>query len=203
MPVGVTVRGRRNRQRIGVKPGRDPRQSGCCIGFKRSGAQLAYRPHPGFKDCRLDDPCNDCIGQDRRRCHRTDAERSTRIVACRCRSILNHAAKTEPCRAIGAGGFVAPDRRAAGVLQGAATHRHQRDGAAWFTEWMCLPQIVLGAASAARIAGPLCTSIMPNAEQMRQTFTEGLDMIHAEALSFALSAKIPRPRRRTWSNPCA
>ena len=37
------------------------------------------------------------------------------------------------------------------TLQSAAVHRHQRDGAAWFTEWMCLPQIVLGAASAARI----------------------------------------------------
>ncbi|MFT4962735.1 MAG: 3-carboxy-cis,cis-muconate cycloisomerase, partial [Paracoccaceae bacterium] len=80
-----------------------------------------------------------------------------------------------------------------GVLQGAATHRHQRDGAAWFTEWMCLPQIVLGTASACQIARPLCESLTPNGEQMMRALKGGLDMIHAEALSFALTAKMPRP----------
>ena len=80
-----------------------------------------------------------------------------------------------------------------GVLQGAATHRHQRDGAAWFTEWMCLPQIVLATASACQIARPLCKSLTPNADQMMGALTGGLDMIHAEALSFALAAKMPRP----------
>lgn len=80
-----------------------------------------------------------------------------------------------------------------GVLQGAAPHRHQRDGAAWFTEWMCLPQIVLAAASAAQIARTLCASTTPNAERMMRTFSDGLDMIHAEALSFALATLMPRP----------
>lgn len=80
-----------------------------------------------------------------------------------------------------------------GVLQGAALHRHQRDGAVWFAEWMCLPQIVLGAASASLIARTLCQSIAPNGDQMRAALDGGLDMIHAESLSFALAELMPRP----------
>lgn len=97
---------------------------------------------------------------------------------------------------VGPSALVALSRQTVGqlsILQGAATHRHQRDGAAWFAEWMCLPQIVLSAASATQIARPLCASITPNAEQMMQKFRGGLDMIHAEALSFALATLMPRP----------
>lgn len=80
------------------------------------------------------------------------------------------------------------------VLQGGAgVHQHQRDGAAWFTEWMCLPQIVLGAASAAKTGKELCASLAPNPEAMAAALSGGLDMIHAEALSFALAEQIPRP----------
>lgn len=79
------------------------------------------------------------------------------------------------------------------TLNTAAIHRHQRDGGAWFTEWMCLPQIVLGAAAAARTAATLCPRIAPNTGAMA-TALDGLGMIHAEALSFALSAKMPRPK---------
>lgn len=79
------------------------------------------------------------------------------------------------------------------VLQGAAMHRHQRDGAAWFGEWMCLPQIVLGAASSARIAMTLCATLQPDPDRMAATLADGLDMIHAEALSFALAAGLRRP----------
>ncbi|KIC20243.1 lyase family protein [Leisingera sp. ANG-Vp] len=79
------------------------------------------------------------------------------------------------------------------VLQGASMQQHQRDGAAWFTEWMCLPQIVLGAASAARTGKELCAAIMPSPEAMAGALSGGLDMIHAEALSFALAEQMPRP----------
>lgn len=79
------------------------------------------------------------------------------------------------------------------VLQGASIQQHQRDGAAWFTEWMCLPQIVLGAASAAKTGKELCASLAPNPEAMAAALSGGLDMIHAEALSFALAEQIPRP----------
>ncbi len=80
-----------------------------------------------------------------------------------------------------------------GVLQGAALARHQRDGATWFTEWMCLPQIVLGAASAARIARDLSANVAPHATAMAHALGGGLGLIHAEALSFALAARMPRP----------
>jgi 3-carboxy-cis,cis-muconate cycloisomerase len=80
-----------------------------------------------------------------------------------------------------------------GVLQGSAMHRYQRDGAAWFSEWMCLPQIVLGAASATRIAKDLCAGLRPNPEAMAAALSGGLGMIHAESLSFALAASMRRP----------
>ncbi len=80
------------------------------------------------------------------------------------------------------------------VLQGAAMPRNQRDGAAWFTEWLCLPQIVLGAAAAAQTAAPLCTAITPNGDQMADGLSQGLGLIHAETLGFALAAAMPRPQ---------
>jgi 3-carboxy-cis,cis-muconate cycloisomerase len=80
-----------------------------------------------------------------------------------------------------------------GVLQGAALPRYQRDGAAWFTEWMCLPQIVLGAASAVQTAVPLITGTQPVPRAMAAALADGLDMIHAEALSFALTQTMTRP----------
>lgn len=79
------------------------------------------------------------------------------------------------------------------ILHGAALQQHQRDGAAWFSEWLCLPQIVLGAASAARLGRELCAGIAPQPTAMADALASGLDMIHAEALSFALTAEMPRP----------
>ncbi len=91
--------------------------------------------------------------------------------------------------------LVALARQSGGLmaaLQGAAVHRHQRDGAAWFTEWLCLPQIVLGAASAARTARDMASALAPNPDAMTRALAGGLGTIHAEALSFVLSAHLPR-----------
>lgn len=80
------------------------------------------------------------------------------------------------------------------VLQGGAgVHQHQRDGAAWFTEWMCLPQVVLGAACAARAGSALCSGLAPNTGAMAEGLTQGLGLIHAEALTFTLAGQMPRP----------
>lgn len=79
------------------------------------------------------------------------------------------------------------------ILHGSALQQHQRDGAAWFSEWLCLPQIVLGAGSSARTARDLCAGIAPQEPAMSAALTSGLDMIHAEALSFALTTSLPRP----------
>lgn len=79
------------------------------------------------------------------------------------------------------------------VLQSAALQQHQRDGAAWFTEWMCLPQVVLGAACAARAGSALCSGLAPNTGAMAEGLTQGLGLIHAEALTFTLAGQMPRP----------
>ena len=80
-----------------------------------------------------------------------------------------------------------------GTLHGAASHLHQRDGAAWFTEWMVLPQIVLGAAACTRTALTLVQTLEPQPKAMAAGLERGLDLIHAEALSFALTQHMPRP----------
>lgn len=80
-----------------------------------------------------------------------------------------------------------------GVLHRAGVHRFQRDGAAWFTEWAVLPQIVLGTAAAAAQAAGLTETLAPNEKQMRALVDAGQGLIFAEALSFALAKTMPRP----------
>ncbi|SEO62186.1 3-carboxy-cis,cis-muconate cycloisomerase [Salinihabitans flavidus] len=79
------------------------------------------------------------------------------------------------------------------ILQSGAMQRHQRDGAAWMTEWLTLPQLCLGAASGLQIARQIAPQIAPQEGAMRATVTGGQELIHAEALSFALAAFLPRP----------
>ena len=77
-------------------------------------------------------------------------------------------------------------------LHVAAVHQHQRDGVAWFTEWMTLPQIMLSGASALAHAKTLSANMTPQTENMNDALG-GLGLIHAEALSFALAETMPRP----------
>jgi len=77
-------------------------------------------------------------------------------------------------------------------LQAAGAHQYQRDGSAWFTEWMVLPQIALCTAAALETAGALVAGITPDTARMAQN-TGGAGLIHAEALSFALSRDMTRP----------
>ena len=91
--------------------------------------------------------------------------------------------------------LVALNHQMAGLrasLQSAAAHQHQRDGAAWFTEWMVLPQIALCCAAALKTAVKIAGGLAPLPEQMAENLS-GLGLIHAEALSFALANKMPRP----------
>ena len=75
----------------------------------------------------------------------------------------------------------------------AAQHQHQRDGAAWFTEWMLVPQIALAAASSLNVANTVVNGLTPQTDHMRAAIEGGAGLCHAEALSFALSAHMPRP----------
>lgn len=79
------------------------------------------------------------------------------------------------------------------TLQGAAAHQHQRDGAAWFAEWMALPPLCLSLASALDHTKRLAAGIAPRPVQMHTNLDATLGLIHAEALSFALADLMPRP----------
>ncbi len=79
------------------------------------------------------------------------------------------------------------------TLQGAALHRQQRDGVAWFTEWLVLPQLCLSAQSALIQTRDLIPGIAPRSDRMRAVLTGDQNLIHAEALSFRLAEHLPRP----------
>ncbi len=79
------------------------------------------------------------------------------------------------------------------TLQGAGLHRQQRDGAAWFTEWLTLPQLCISLARMLTVAEDLAQGMTPNRQQMHDHIDDGLGIIYAEALSFALAAHMRRP----------
>jgi 3-carboxy-cis,cis-muconate cycloisomerase len=96
---------------------------------------------------------------------------------------------------VGPSVLVALNHQMAGLratLQAAAAHQHQRDGAAWFAEWMVLPQIALCSAAALETACALVQGMTPDTGQMAANVT-GLGLVHAEALSFALAKTMTRP----------
>lgn len=71
-------------------------------------------------------------------------------------------------------------------------HAEARDGAAWFTEWLTLPPLVAASARAAALVGDVARSVTPNTPAMAARLDDPLGLIHAEALSFALTATLPR-----------
>lgn len=79
------------------------------------------------------------------------------------------------------------------AIQGALPHRQQRDGAAWMVEWISLPQIAMASGRALAAAKELVSGITPNRDAMAGNIDDGLGLIYAEALSFALAQTLPRP----------
>ena len=84
-----------------------------------------------------------------------------------------------------------------GALRATALPQHQRDAASWFTEWLTLPQIALSTAAAAERAASLSGEISLMPEAMARNLDDGLGLIHAEALSFALSDVMARPEAQS------
>jgi len=82
----------------------------------------------------------------------------------------------------------------AAALQGAGIHRQQRDGAAWFVEWLTLPQLCISTGRALALALDLSGRIAPDARAMARGLDEGAGLIHAEAFTFALARRMPRPQ---------
>ncbi|PYG33252.1 lyase family protein [Pelagimonas varians] len=98
---------------------------------------------------------------------------------------------------VGPSALVALARHVQGLnatLQGAGLHRQQRDGAAWFTEWLTFPQLVQSTASALTHGKTLAEGMHPNTDAMQRALDNTGGLILAEALSFALAAKMPRPQ---------
>lgn len=81
----------------------------------------------------------------------------------------------------------------AGMVQSAAIHRQQRDGAAWFAEWLSLPPLCISASRMLALADELVASLVPDAGAMARQLEDGLGLIHAEALTFALARRMARP----------
>ena len=80
------------------------------------------------------------------------------------------------------------------TMQGAVLHRQQRDGAAWFTEWLTLPQLCVSTGRALTLATDLIPRITANPAAMAAGLAEDGGLIMAEALTFALAARMPRPQ---------
>jgi 3-carboxy-cis,cis-muconate cycloisomerase len=97
---------------------------------------------------------------------------------------------------VGASVLVALGRHAAGLgatLQGAALHREARDGAAWFTEWLTLPQLCLTLARSLATADQMMGALTPDTARMQAALDANGGLLHAEALTFALAQSMPRP----------
>lgn len=72
-------------------------------------------------------------------------------------------------------------------------HGEARDGAAWFTEWLTLPPLIAAAGRASTIAADAAAGLTPQLTTMDRHLNDPLGLIHAEALSFALTATLRRP----------
>jgi 3-carboxy-cis,cis-muconate cycloisomerase len=81
----------------------------------------------------------------------------------------------------------------AASIQAAAMPRQQRDGAAWFTEWLALPQLCILTGRALTLAQDLTQRITPQPQAMARGLAADGNLIHAEALTFALAKTMPRP----------
>ncbi|UWQ22601.1 lyase family protein [Jannaschia sp. W003] len=88
-----------------------------------------------------------------------------------------------------------------GALQAGAMTWDQRDGAAWFGEWLALPQLTVAAGRAVDILAAL--EIVPDAERLRAALDDPSGLVHAEAVSFALAETLPRPEAQARTKALA
>ncbi|MFN3936085.1 MAG: lyase family protein [Gemmobacter sp.] len=79
------------------------------------------------------------------------------------------------------------------AIAGAGLHRQQRDGTAWFTEWLTLPALCLSTGRALQLGAELAASVRPVPERMAAALAADGGLIRAEEIAFALAARMPRP----------
>lgn len=95
-----------------------------------------------------------------------------------------------PSALVALAGLVAP---LAQSVHAALVHPHQRDGGAWFTEWLALPQSVIATGSALATALRVVDDLSPDTEAMARNIDATGGAVFAEALSFALARRMSRP----------
>ncbi|HMO72513.1 MAG TPA: lyase family protein [Paracoccaceae bacterium] len=98
---------------------------------------------------------------------------------------------------VGPSALVALARQAgalAAAVQGAGLHRQARDGAAWFTEWLCLPPLALACGRALSLACDVAVAVRPDAAAMARGLAADGGLILAERLTFRLATSMPRDR---------
>lgn len=83
--------------------------------------------------------------------------------------------------------------RLAGGMLDALAHEGERDGARWALEWLSLPQLCVAAGGATRHAQALAGSLRPDPARMAANMAATGGMMMAEAATFALAERMPRP----------
>jgi 3-carboxy-cis,cis-muconate cycloisomerase len=79
-----------------------------------------------------------------------------------------------------------------GTLHDTLVHAHERDGAAWTLEWLALPEMVLAAGAATRIAADLVAGLVVETGTMRAHVADPPGLLFSEAASFALTRHMPK-----------
>ena len=78
------------------------------------------------------------------------------------------------------------------TLHHAILHAHERDGAAWTTEWMIVPDMAVAAGASTRLARDLLATLEVDTEAMRARATAPPGLVASELAMSALSAAIGR-----------
>lgn len=87
-----------------------------------------------------------------------------------------------------------------GEMHQAMIHGHERDGAAWNSEWLALPQMAVGAGTAISRARVLIDGLTVDEQRMSDNLQALNGLACAEAALFALARHMPRHEARGLVN---
>ena len=79
------------------------------------------------------------------------------------------------------------------TMQSAVLHVQERDGTAWTSEWLGLPQIVVLTGNSLNYAIQIAKKLKANKDMIQTTLDSSRGLLLAEAATFALTNKIPLP----------
>lgn len=79
-----------------------------------------------------------------------------------------------------------------GEMHQALVHNHERDGAAWTSEWIALPQMTVAAGTALSRAAGLIEALTIDETRMAANLAELNGLALAESATFALTRSMPR-----------